>query len=74
MCGVLYAICCLLSVSPAAGAFAFLLLAKERANYMHDALFSYMGKYGASRGRVGGRLDSPCRVPAIMAYLVPEQW
>jgi hypothetical protein len=41
---------------------------------MHAALFSYMGKYGALRRRVGGRLDSPCRDPAIMAYLVPEQW
>jgi hypothetical protein len=33
---------------------------------MHAALFSYMGKYGAPRGRVGGRLDGPCRDPAIM--------
>jgi hypothetical protein len=62
---------CLLS--PAAGEFAFLLMVKERANYMHAALFSYMGKYGAPRRRVGGRLDGPCRDPAIMAYLVPEQ-
>jgi hypothetical protein len=60
--------------SPAAGEFAFLLEAKERANYMHAALFSYMEKYGAPRGRVGGRLDGPCRDLAIMAYLVPEQW
>jgi hypothetical protein len=41
---------------------------------MHAALFSYMGKYGAPRGRVGGRLDGPCRDLAIMTYLVPEQW
>jgi hypothetical protein len=41
---------------------------------MHAALFSYMGKYGTPRGRVGDRLDGPCRDPAIMAYLVPEQW
>jgi hypothetical protein len=39
---------------------------------MHAALFSYMGKYGAPRHRVGSRLDSPCRDLAIMAYLVPE--
>jgi hypothetical protein len=39
---------------------------------MHAALFSYMGKYGTSRRRVGGRLDGPCRDLAIMAYLVPE--
>jgi hypothetical protein len=40
---------------------------------MHAALLSYMGKYGALRRRVGGRLDGPCRDPAIMVYLVPEQ-
>jgi hypothetical protein len=41
---------------------------------MHAVLFSYMGKYGAQRRRVGVRLDGPCRDVAIMAYLVPEQW
>jgi hypothetical protein len=41
---------------------------------MHAALFSYIEKYGAPRGRVGGRFDGPCRDLAIMAYLVPEQW
>jgi hypothetical protein len=40
---------------------------------MYAALFSYMGKCGVLRRRVGGRLDGPCRDPAIMAYLVPEQ-
>jgi hypothetical protein len=39
---------------------------------MHAALFNYMGKYGAPRGRVGGRLDGPWRDLAIMAYLVLE--
>jgi hypothetical protein len=41
---------------------------------MYAALFSYMGKRGVLRHRVGGRLDGPCRDLAIMAYLVPEQW
>jgi hypothetical protein len=41
---------------------------------MHAALFSYMGKRGVPRRRVGGRLEGPCRDLAIMAYLVPEQW
>jgi hypothetical protein len=41
---------------------------------MHTALFSYMEKHGAPRCRVGDLLDGPCRDPAIMAYLVPEQW
>jgi hypothetical protein len=39
---------------------------------MHAALFSYMGKCGAPRRRVGGRLGGPCRDLAIMAYLVPR--
>jgi hypothetical protein len=56
------------------GEFTFLLYAKERVNYKYAALFSYMGKYGAPRRRVGGRLDGPCRDLAIMVYLVPEQW
>jgi hypothetical protein len=41
---------------------------------MYAVLFSYMGKCGVLCRRVGGRLDGPCRNPAIMAYLVPEQW
>jgi hypothetical protein len=41
---------------------------------MYAALFSYMGKRGVLRCRVGGRLDGPCRDLAIMAYLVLEQW
>jgi hypothetical protein len=41
---------------------------------MYAALFSYMGKRGVLRRRVGGRLDGPRRDLAIMAYLVPEQW
>jgi hypothetical protein len=71
VCRVLSVVLCLL---PCGGGFVFLLYAKERANYMRAALFSYMGKCGASRRRVGGRLDGPCCDPAIMAYLVPEQW
>jgi hypothetical protein len=55
------------------GGFVFLLWAKERANHMYAALFSYVGKRGVLCRRVGGRLDGPCRDPAIMAYLVPEQ-
>jgi hypothetical protein len=39
---------------------------------MYAALFSYMGKCGAPRRRVGDRLGGPCRDLAIMAYLVPE--
>jgi hypothetical protein len=41
---------------------------------MRAALFSYMGKCGAPRRRVGGCLDGPCCDLAIMAYLVPEHW
>jgi hypothetical protein len=41
---------------------------------MHATLFSYMGKCGAPRRRVGGHLDDLCRGLAIMAHLVPEQW
>jgi hypothetical protein len=41
---------------------------------MYAVLFSYVGKRGVLCRRVGGRLDGPCRDPAIMAYLVPEQW
>jgi hypothetical protein len=72
MCRVLLLSC--LVLSPAAGQFVFLLYAKERANYMYAALFSYMGKCGVPRRRVGGHLVGPCRDLAIMAYLVAEQW
>jgi hypothetical protein len=41
---------------------------------MYAALFSYVGECDVLCRRVGGRLDGPCRDPAIMAYLVPEQW
>jgi hypothetical protein len=41
---------------------------------MYVALFSYVGRRGVPRRRVGGRLDGPCRDPVIKAYLVPEQW
>jgi hypothetical protein len=41
---------------------------------MHDALPSYVKGRGVLRCRVGGRPDDPCNDPAIMAYLVPEQW
>jgi hypothetical protein len=40
---------------------------------MYAALIGYVGKCGVPCCRVGGRLDGPCRDPAIMAYLVPEQ-
>jgi hypothetical protein len=59
--------------SPAAGGFVFLLWAKERANHMYAALFSYVRERGVLCRRVGGRPDDPCSDPAIMAYLVPEQ-
>jgi hypothetical protein len=41
---------------------------------MYATLFSYMGKRGVLRRRVGGHLVGPCRNLAIMAYLIPEQW
>jgi hypothetical protein len=76
VCCLLFSVscCALCPLSPAAGEFTFLLQAKERANYKHAALLSYMGRYGAPRRRVGDRFDGPCRDLAIMAYLVPEQW
>jgi hypothetical protein len=46
---------------------------RERITCMPH-LFSYMGRCGAPRHRVGGRLVGPCRDLAIMAYLVSEQW
>jgi hypothetical protein len=41
---------------------------------MRAALFSYVGECGVLCRRVGGRPYDPCSGPAIMAYLVPEQW
>jgi hypothetical protein len=41
---------------------------------MHAALSSYKKGRGVLCCRVGGRPDDPCSDPAIMAYLVPEQW
>jgi hypothetical protein len=57
------ALCCVLTCPPRRGS----------SNHMYAALFSYVGKCGVLRRRVGGCLDGPCRDPAIMAYLVPEQ-
>jgi hypothetical protein len=59
---------------PAAGGFAPLLKIKGEADYMRAALSSYVGKHDVLRCRVGGRPDDPCSDPAMMAYLVPEQW
>jgi hypothetical protein len=41
---------------------------------MHAALPSYVKGRGVLCCRVGGRPGDPCSDPAIMAYLVPEQW
>jgi hypothetical protein len=41
---------------------------------MHATLPSYVKGCGVLCCRVGGRLDDPCSDPAIMAYLIPEQW
>jgi hypothetical protein len=43
-------------------------------NHMRAALSSYVKGRGVLCCRVGGRPDDPCSDPAIMAYLVPEQW
>jgi hypothetical protein len=59
-------------MSPAAWGFTFLLWTKERVNYKHAALLSYMGKYGVRHRGIGGRLDGPCHDPVIMACPVPE--
>jgi hypothetical protein len=58
---------------PCGGGVRLPFIGKERANHIYAALLSYMGKCGVLCRRVGGRLDGPCRDPAIMAYLVPEQ-
>jgi hypothetical protein len=41
---------------------------------MRAALFSYVEGRDVLCCRVGGRPDDTCSDPAIMAYLVPEQW
>jgi hypothetical protein len=41
---------------------------------MRAVLFSYVRERGVLCRRVGVRPDDPCSDPAIMAYLVPEQW
>jgi hypothetical protein len=39
---------------------------------MHAALFSYMGKYGAPRRRVGGRLDGLAAIRPSWHILYPN--
>jgi hypothetical protein len=41
---------------------------------MRAALFSYVRERDGLRCRVGGRPGDPYSDPAIMAYVVPEQW
>jgi hypothetical protein len=41
---------------------------------MRVTLFSYVRERDVLCYRVGGCLGDPCGDPAIMAYLVPEQW
>jgi hypothetical protein len=65
---------CLCLLSPAARGFVLLLYTKEGANHMCAALFSYVRERDVLRCRVGGRPGDPRSYPAIMAYLVPEQW
>jgi hypothetical protein len=69
-------VCCFLSLSlvPCGGGVRFPFIGQGESELHASALSSYMGKYGAPRRRVGGRLNGPCRDLAIMAYLVPEQW
>jgi hypothetical protein len=69
-------VCCVLCPSspPAARGFVLLLYTKEEANHMCAALFSYVRERDVLCCRVGGRPGDPCIDPAIMAYLVPEQW
>jgi hypothetical protein len=58
-------------LSPAAGSSSpFYRPRRERITCM----LHYLGTCGMLCRRVGGRLDGPCRDPAIMAYLVLEQW
>jgi hypothetical protein len=74
VCCLLFVASCVLLLVPCGGGVHLPFIGQERANYKHAALFSYMGKYGAPRRRVGDRLGGPWRDLAIMAYLVPEQW
>jgi hypothetical protein len=41
---------------------------------MRTALFSYVRERDVQRCRVGSRPGDPCSDPAIMPYLVHEQW
>jgi hypothetical protein len=41
---------------------------------MRAAQFSYVRERDVLRCRVGSRPGDPCSDPAIMAYLLPEQW
>jgi hypothetical protein len=41
---------------------------------MCAVLSSYVKRRGVLCCRVGDRPEDPCSNPAIMAYLVPEQW
>jgi hypothetical protein len=41
---------------------------------MRTALFSYVREPDVLRCRVGCRPGDPRSDPAVMAYLVPEQW
>jgi hypothetical protein len=41
---------------------------------MRAVLFGYVRERDVLRYRVGGRPNDPCSDPAIMVYLVPEQW
>jgi hypothetical protein len=71
---VVRVLCVESSVCLAARGFVLLLQTKEGANHMRAALFSYARERDVLRCRVGGRPGDPCSDPAIMAYLVPEQW
>jgi hypothetical protein len=73
---VVLCLCSLLfsSSPPAAGGVRPPFIDQEGANHMRAALSSYMKGRGVLCCRVGGRPDDPCSDPAIMAYLVPEQW
>jgi hypothetical protein len=67
-------VCVSFVMSPAARGFTFLLWTKERANYRHAALFSYMWRYGVQRRGVGGRPGGPCYGLVVLACPVLEQW
>jgi hypothetical protein len=63
---------CLLSL-PAARGITFLLWTKERVNYKHAALFSYVWRYGVHCRGVGGRPGGPCPGLVVTASPVLEQ-